>query len=512
MACHHHHRRRRRPRRRQQRFTTFIGSVTIVYLAAACHQYPSSSTSLSLSSLFFAFAFQPRHRSQRQAHLHDDVLISACSEASSVNKQKNRQRSILLVSLPPKTDSAPSSVRRAWKWKDAALGDGRDFFVPRPRALSALNSLLVGAVWSIPACAANSTRSTGSDDGGEKENNDDCNTLKSSYRNQQSWQQRHQYVVEECGVLSNCARMDVVLVVSGPVSADNEHGDGDGSDTSSTSKNTNSHSSSSSSSMTSQAAKRVVGEALAAQLSSYGSRKQNAVLDGLASVFDLAGVINDSPTSIGVDADAFSTASELERVLVTIEGSHDVCRYLCRVASGMADRPSRPGREVPFRPFSSRDAHVMLQIKRTAEVSKGARVRALFDASLQAGKAARDPSMVPELVPLKPYGTDGRYSSDAPEYLIQAAVEAATRLGIEPAIERCLSRLQAMDSSEAVQSFRGRVERKMVSMGIDLGGDDGLVVRRVLHKPCMTLREGGAKEVDEDEVLQDICHELGMSN
>jgi len=175
--------------------------------------------------------------------------------------------------------------------------------------------------------------------------------------------------------------------------------------------------------MTSQAAKRVVGEALAAQLSSYGSRKQNAVLDGLASVFDLAGVINDSPTSIGVDADAFSTASELERVLVTIEGSHDVCRYLCRVASGMADRPSRPGREVPFRPFSSRDAHVMLQIKRTAEVSKGARVRALFDASLQAGKAARDPSMVPELVPLKPYGTDGRYSSDAPEYLIQAAVE-----------------------------------------------------------------------------------------
>jgi hypothetical protein len=146
-------------------------------------------------------------------------------------------------------------------------------------------------------------------------------------------------------------------------------------------------------------------------------------LDGLASFLDLAGVINDSPPPVAVDADACSTASELERVLVTIEGSYDVCQHLCRVASGVAKRPSRPGREVPFRPFSSRDAHVMLQIKRTVEVTKGARVRALFDASLQAGKAARDPSMVPELVPLKPYGTDGRYSSDAPGYLIQAAVE-----------------------------------------------------------------------------------------
>jgi hypothetical protein len=67
-----------------------------------------------------------------------------------------------------------------------------------------------------------------------------------------------------------------------------------------------------------------------------------------------------------------------------------------------------------------------------------------------------------------------------------------------------------MDSSEAVQNFRARVERRMVSMGIELGGDDGLVVRRALHKPCMTLREGSAKEVKEDEVLQQICHELGI--
>lgn len=66
-----------------------------------------------------------------------------------------------------------------------------------------------------------------------------------------------------------------------------------------------------------------------------------------------------------------------------------------------------------------------------------------------------------------------------------------------------------MDSSEAVQNLRSRVERKMVSAGIDLGGDDGLVVRRILHVPCLAIREG--KEVAEHEVLQQICRELGIA-
>ena len=159
-------------------------------------------------------------------------------------------------------------------------------------------------------------------------------------------------------------------------------------------------------------------------------------MDGLASFLDLKGVVNENPSE---SAAATEMSTELEQLLTTKEGSTDICRHLCRVAAGMAERPSRPGRPVPFRPFSSRDAHVMLQIKRTAEVAMGSRVKTLLDASLQAGKACRDESKVPEIVPLKSYGTDGRYASEAPSRLTDAAVDAATRHGINPAKERCQS-------------------------------------------------------------------------
>jgi len=49
-----------------------------------------------------------------------------------------------LLSLPPLSESSSKIIRDVWKWKDIALGDGRDYFVPRPRALKALSDLLVG--------------------------------------------------------------------------------------------------------------------------------------------------------------------------------------------------------------------------------------------------------------------------------------------------------------------------------------------------------------------------------
>lgn len=67
-----------------------------------------------------------------------------------------------------------------------------------------------------------------------------------------------------------------------------------------------------------------------------------------------------------------------------------------------------------------------------------------------------------------------------------------------------------MDSSEAVSSLRSRVENEMLSCGINLDGNDGLVVRRMLHEPCMALREG--RKVNEDEALQQIYLELGIES
>jgi hypothetical protein len=138
----------------------------------------------------------------------------------------------------------------------------------------------------------------------------------------------------------------------------------------------------------------------------------------------------------------------------------------------------------------------MLQLKRTSEVARGPRVKQLFDASLQAGKAARDPSRLPEIIPLKQYGTDGRYATSAPTHLTEAAVAAATKIAIEPAVERCEAKLMAMDSSDAISS--------------ELDKDVGTVVGRLLHRPIMTLREG--KSVDEDQIISGICIELGLEH
>jgi len=392
-------------------------------------------------------------------------IIAACTahdegpqtSRGSINRHRKHKRSIVLVSLPPKNDDALPTVRRAWTWKDTALGDGRDYFVPRPRALKALNKLLVGTTIRLG--------------GGHRDETDEERDV-----DRCDWK----YTVEECGVLSNCARLDFVLVLAGSsINSDDA--------------------------VHIAAARRAVAEALASQLVSFGTiHQRNAAMDGLASFLDIAGVVDEYPPSIEKNAEVDTCASELDGVLMTLEGGGKVCRHLCEVACGLAARPSRPGREVLFRPWSSRDAHIMLQLKRTSEVANGPRVKQLFDASLQAGKAARDPSQVIDILPLKQYGTDGRYATSAPTHLMEAAVAAATKIAIEPAVQRCEAKLMAMDSSDAISGLRSRVEETLQGAGFssELDKDVGLVVRRLLHRPIMALREG--KSVDEDQIISDI--------
>jgi len=106
-----------------------------------------------------------------------------------------------------------------------------------------------------------------------------------------------------------------------------------------------------------------------------------------------------------------------------IEGHEAVCRHLCTVACGMALRPSRPGRDVPFRPFSSRDAHVMQQIKRASDISPNPR---LFQAALKAGKRARNENFITELDELRQYGTGNtKYDRDVPEDLLNRVVDVS---------------------------------------------------------------------------------------
>ena len=111
-------------------------------------------------------------------------------------------------------------------------------------------------------------------------------------------------------------------------------------------------------------------------------------------------------------------AQELSKYWTQKEGLEDVLFHLSLVSAGMASRPRRPDRETIFRPFSSRDAHILLQLKRTKEVATGSLVNTVLEYALRAGKASRNPEKVPSLLELKSYGTgDSKYSSEAPKEL-----------------------------------------------------------------------------------------------
>jgi len=76
------------------------------------------------------------------------------------------------------------------RWKDKCLGDGRDYFIPRPRAIGALNNLIL-------------------------QNNNHSDEL---YELLSNWPHK----IDEVAVLSNCARLDVILICSSNICDDVE--------------------------------------------------------------------------------------------------------------------------------------------------------------------------------------------------------------------------------------------------------------------------------------------------
>jgi hypothetical protein len=225
-------------------------------------------------------------------------------------------------------------VRDVWKWKDSSLGDGRDFFIPKPKTIQALQDFILRQ----------------------------CPSL------------------SECVVLSNCARLEIVCVTQSfkdPVED--------------------------------------ISKALSAQLTSSKTRKR-PMYAMLVEHVDLPDLV--------IDPKALVTCSEESDALAIhwthLVGVEPVCRHLSLIAAGMALRPRRIDREVPFRPFSSRDAHILLQLKRTKEVANGRRVQQLLDYALRVGKAVRNEDKVPELKKLRMFGSgDSKYSTEPPKELTQ---------------------------------------------------------------------------------------------
>jgi len=182
-----------------------------------------------------------------------------------------------------------------------------------------------------------------------------------------------------------------------------------------------------------------------------------------------------------------------------LEGVHIVQLHLCKVAAGLTFRPRRPERTVVFQPFSSRDAHIMLQLKRTLEIAKSPRLAILLKYALQAGKAARNVEKVPELNELRKYG-NGKYSTQPPTHVLERVTKAAMDKAINPAVQACLDTFQANSESMRVSSFRSAA-KAMASNNQQLQW-----IRRRLHEPTVKLRKGA--NVDTERILEEIQREL----
>lgn len=315
---------------------------------------------------------------------HDGVLFSAdttfqletytCDEptehveATSNNRQSSSQHSVHLLSLPPRNDTyalqGESLVRECWRWKDTMLGDGRDYFVPRPRALNAFHSLFVGmeitAVYDdrgdenaiIEVILKLPSASSVSDGPSEvievrlpiTDAKHNMNGISIDETKPQSSTSENTFVIDECVALSNCARFDVILVLK--------------SIRSNVVKKEKSNTLSEVSAAAANAARYAVAYTLQQQIISQRSKTKSLLeRTGLSSWLDLPDGINtNSIQSNSLTKEQYKEIYQLVQRLTSMEGAYSISNHLCLIAGGLAPRPNRPDREVLFRPYSSRDA------------------------------------------------------------------------------------------------------------------------------------------------------------
>lgn len=253
------------------------------------------------------------------------------------------------------------------------LGDGRDYFIPRPRALKAFHSLFVGMIIDVTVLAGivhdvTLTLPLSSSDQSEIRLRlplEQCSNIASNHGSffqllpDLSFSER--YVIEECVVLSNCARLDILLALKN-IGKTNTEGPSFSPSRLERDSADDYFLDSRRQSITELAENIAVRYAVAYNLHqqiNVRRSKGTTLLErtGLSSWLDLPGVvIETSTTTSSITQDQFTYINQLGQRLISLEGPHAISTHLCLIACGLAQRMNRPDREVIFRPYSSRDA------------------------------------------------------------------------------------------------------------------------------------------------------------
>jgi hypothetical protein len=376
------------------------------------------------------------------------------------------------------------------RWKDGTLGSGNDYFVPRPRTLRALNAALSREILDTLAAGAGAAGPS------------------AVYLTAAT----DAPALPEVSVLCNCARFDVMVAVAPSTSASN---------------------SSCAESMVRGAVARTLLRQVRGGRQASSPNFLNWTSFRLPRFF--SSMAADDPSRVAaVPTTTPSHGDSLDEELVdriagtfrVRTGPEDVARYLCTVAAGIAGATNKSHRRqnvassgssdddaVQFRPYSSRDAHILLQLKRTLDVTSGPVLSSLLRSALEAGKGSRNAQVVPAIRMLQQYtaGSEsggGRYggigAGPAPPHVVREAVEQAREAAIEPAVRRYCdayaARLATRDIAHLHRAVRDLVERHQLQK--EGGGDTAQTaiitpraVRELLHNATIALRRGGSVQV-----------------
>ncbi len=333
------------------------------------------------------------HRRQHSTDNRVVVVTESSSENPTVNRQSssaastktNRSKHTLhLLSLPP-TDNAFTQpgeflVRECWKWKDSVLGDGRDYFIPRPRSLKAFHAFFVGMIIDVTALAGivDVKLTLPMQSSEDKQSDIRLRIPFEIYSNvvsmhdspfqsfaENSFSER--FAIEECVVLSNCARLDILLVLKkiretgteAPTFSPSRPEMSVADNLDSRMQNTTA--------IADIAARYAVAYILHHQINARRSKGTTLLKrTGLSSWLDLPGLIQTSTATSSITRDQSMCINQLGQRLISIEDPQAISTHLCLVACGLAPRTNRPDREVIFRPYSSRDAREYQQRKTNA--------------------------------------------------------------------------------------------------------------------------------------------------